>query len=534
VLVQGANSTWTNTNDVVVGQAGDGTLEVRGGGKLYSLRGHVGFNTNSSGSVIVSDPGSKWTATGSFFIGNGGVGSLQVLNGAVASTAGNSYLGFSTTALGTATVSGAGSTWNTAAGLYIGGNAAAPGGAFGSTLSIEDGGAVNAGSITLYGTGTLELYNATTLTGPLTSLGGLIRTFGNTALANDITLGSGGLFVVNFTNNATSTFSGTMSGTGGLTKSGLGAAATLRLTGNCTYTGSTIVNSGTLLLAQGAAGAALAANATVNGGALNVDGATPLTLAGTLTVNAGAKASFNAGAARLTHRVNGLAINGTGTLDINNHELLISNTAPATIKAYLARAYDAAGNQDWARPGLTSSIAASNPTQFSLGYAFGGDPSAQDAGITTHAGAPLAPAQTITRVVLAGDANLDGTVDFFDIAQMLGYRYNTNQPASYTDGDLNYDGKVDFFDLTVILSGNYNTGQHFGPSIEAASPFAAGEIAAVPEPAALGLLGIAATSLLVQRRRRPRRRAPSSPPAAAPASSPPAGTARPDTPTTRC
>ena len=247
--VSGANSTWTNTNDIIVGQAGSGTMEISGGGKVSDFRTHIGLNGGSSGSVVVRDPGSSLTGGGSFFIGEGGIGSLQVLNGGFASTAGQSYLGFDTTALGTALVSGAGSTWNTAVGLYIGGSGAAPGGIFGSSLRVENGGVVNAGAITLYNTGTLELVNNTTMTGPLTSLGGLIRTSGNTALANNITLGAGGLYVVNL--GANSTFSGAITGSSGLTKSGISGftgLGTLTLTGANTYSGPTMVNAGTLLV----------------------------------------------------------------------------------------------------------------------------------------------------------------------------------------------------------------------------------------------------------------------------------------------
>ena len=39
------------------------------------------------------------------------------------------------------------------------------------------------------------------------------------------------------------------------------------------------------------------------------------------------------------------------------------------------------------------------------------------------------------------------------IAQLLGYKYNAGQGASYTDGDLNYDGKVDFLDTSITSNG---------------------------------------------------------------------------------
>src|SRR5262249_38728587 len=165
-------------------------------------------------------------------------------------------------------------------------------------------------------------------------------------------------------------------------------------------------------------------------------------------------------AARLTNTATNLQINGTGTLDLANHELL-TNTAPATIKSYLATAYDPSGNADWAQHGLTSSVARSNPITYSLGYANGSDPSAQDAGVTTKNGTPLGASQTIVRPLLTGDANMDGVVDFFDITQILGYKYNTGQQASYTDGDLDYSGKVDFFDIVLLLSANYNSGQTY-------------------------------------------------------------------------
>src|SRR5207248_7359253 len=64
------------------------------------------------------------------------------------------------------------------------------------------------------------------------------------------------------------------------------------------------------------------------------------------------------------------------------------------------------------------------------------DQSAIDAGVTLANGSALPAGKTISRAVLAGDANLDGTVDFFDIAQVLGYKYNKGTAASYTDGDL--------------------------------------------------------------------------------------------------
>src|SRR5438105_1523711 len=67
-------------------------------------------------------------------------------------------------------------------------------------------------------------------------------------------------------------------------------------------------------------------------------------------------------------RTNNLSIAGAGTLDLSNHELLLSAAAPAGIKAALAHAYDPNGNADWGLSGLTSSVAKANPISFSVAY----------------------------------------------------------------------------------------------------------------------------------------------------------------------
>jgi autotransporter-associated beta strand protein len=341
-----------------------------------------------------------------------------------------------------------------------------------------NGGITGSASLTKSGGSTLTILTNNGYTGTTMISAGTIQV-GNGGTTG--TLGSGPIL-----NNATLAFkrsdtvilTNTLSGNGNGTLQQLGT--------------------GTLLLAQGGAGATIAGNATVSGGGtLATDGSTPLTIGGTLTVNSGSDASFLASASRLTHSVNTLSLSPNANLDLNNHELL-TNTAAATIKSYLAQAYDPNGNADWGQRGLTSSVATANPTSFSVGYAFGGDQSAQDAAIMTKGGTPLGANQTIARTVLTGDANMDGRVDFFDITQILGYKYNTGQPASYTDGDLDYNGHVDFFDIVLLLSANYNSGQTY---LGDTPPGAAAAAAVLPEPANLLLCTLVATTLLVRRRR---------------------------------
>jgi hypothetical protein len=61
----------------------------------------------------------------------------------------------------------------------------------------------------------------------------------------------------------------------------------------------------------------------------------------------------------------------------------------------------------------------------------------------------------LVKYTYAGDANLDGTVGFNDLAA-LAQHYNS-AGGSWPTGDSNYDGKVDFADL-VMLAQNYNEG----------------------------------------------------------------------------
>jgi hypothetical protein len=134
----------------------------------------------------------------------------------------------------------------------------------------------------------------------------------------------------------------------------------------------------------------------------------------------------------------------TAALDIGNHEL-ITSTPLATIRSYLIRSYDPFGNQDWAQPGITSSLARADSNHYTLGYAFGSD------ALNPRPDVPAG--KVLIAPVPVGDVNMDGKTDFADIVRLArAGKYNTNQPANYTDGDIDYTGKVDIFDLLTLLT----------------------------------------------------------------------------------
>jgi outer membrane autotransporter protein len=159
-------------------------------------------------------------------------GNNMTLGGAITGTG-----SFTKTGLGTLTMTG-NSTYSGATFLNMG------------TLQA---GAVNAFSAN-------SSYNVAS--GATLALAGINQTIGSLVGSGNVTLGSGILTTGN--DNTSTSFSGAISGTGGLTKIGTG---TFSLTGNSTYTGPTTVNAGGLVV-----NGSLASSVVVNGGTLGGNG----------------------------------------------------------------------------------------------------------------------------------------------------------------------------------------------------------------------------------------------------------------------
>jgi hypothetical protein len=528
------------TSFTYVGQAGRGTMWQSGGAHtaadLYVGYAGTGTYGMTSGALVVLDSvviGALGTGSGVFnqsggtttagtvysgyFTGTSAASGTANLSGGVLTTLANggiagSFVGY----FGNGTFNHSGGTHN-ANGLIVGYNVGSTNPAGLSVYNMSNGAALNLNKDETVGDGASGVFNQSGGAHSFisTSLGSVALYIGAGSAGNGTFNLSGGTLSL----PTRTTYVGYNGGHGSFWQSGgthitgalniafgAGTSGIYTMTnGTLTVIGNT-VNQGTinqlggtshLTAVSGSNGLLQVGN---TGGALATMNVTSFQQSQVLIRNTGTLLVSSNGA-RVTNTATTFTIQGNGTLDLTDNNLLTS-TAASTIRSYLINAYSP--SQDWSGPGgLTSSLARANAAKFTVGYADGSDQSAQDAGIN------VAPGKVLVAPLLVGDANMDGTVDFFDITQVLGYKYNTGQPASYTDGDLNYDGVVDFFDLATLLSANYNTGEVFPAAAAAAAAAADGRPASpttVPEPATGTFVLIAggAAALLSRRRRRHR------------------------------
>jgi hypothetical protein len=256
-----------------------------------------------------------------------------------------------------------------------------------------------------------------------------------------------------------------------------------------------VSNQGTFTVDPGAAAVfegGFEGNATTAAAALNVAGA----------------ARFEKVAAVGALNVTGSPAAPVGTVDVGAAGLVVSGSVdgstPATGAALVnVRQLILAGSKGGnAGPGIVSSAALAD-SRLTVGYARAGDIFGGSGG--TFLGRSVSADAILVRTTLAGDANLDGSVDFNDLVR-LAQNYNTEVAGAtedwWTHGDANYDGVVDFNDL-VKLAQNYNTALSPAAVPGASAAFEADvakAFASVPEPSetAVALVGLCG---LVRRRR---------------------------------
>lgn len=198
------------------------------------------------------------------------------------------------------------------------------------------------------------------------------------------------------------------------------------------------------------------------------------TVNGTLTIS-------GARSAAKTSRATSLVIDSLGHVDLGQNDLVVSSTGTSSVGTIRGQITSGYANGAWNGFGLMSSAAGlSGGIVRALGYADNAV-----LGLTSFGDQSVDSTSVLVRYTVAGDADLNGTVNSLDFNRLAG-GYGITSNAYWMEGDFNYDQKVNTLDFNLLAGG-------FNQTI--AAP---GLGAVVPEPA--GLAGLALAGVIVRRR----------------------------------
>lgn len=305
---------------------------------------------------------------------------------------------------------------------------------------------------------------------------------GSQSITAAVSLASG--LTVSTAGGASLHISGNINGSGEITATGTGSVV---LSGTETYTGSTTIAVGASLTSNGLMPSTASFNVS---GTMIFGGNTGTTILtrsmAALNISGGLIVSPSTGSAKSVLVVASNGFTNTGRIDLSSNDLILRNTSIGTISSQIAAGYNG-GNWN-GTTGIISSAASANAHLLTALGCAPGDNTFD--GISTDAN------DVLVKYTYYGDATLDGKVDGSDYSR-IDNGYLTKATGWY-NGDFNYDGTIDGSDYTLIDNAFNNQ----GAQLTAEPACSTAQIAAVPEPATIGMAGCAIAALLGRNRRR--------------------------------
>jgi len=221
-------------------------------------------------------------------------------------------------------------------------------------------------------------------------------------------------------------------------------------------------------------------------------------------------------------RVGTLSIGAQSFVDMRDNDMIVSGTPKSVIETYVAAGYNF-GNYDGLGGMSTSKGAETGITTLGV---LDGNEYFNNTGDPTFDGVVTTGSDVLVKYTYFGDVDFNGQVDVSDY-NLIDFGF-TSGLSGWANGDVDYSGSVDVSDYNLVdvafanqsgvlrravqyLDGSdrsmngmsdpalQKVAEHFEQFGEG---YAAGFLAAVPEPTSLGIIGLAAGALMGRRRRR--------------------------------